>query len=71
MNYFDSYCRWEWVILEPPPAPEGGESKRTSSEFACNLVLLLSEGLGVASYFGGADARTVRPYMPAIAFDEE
>ena len=59
----------ERVMTSPGPS-EGGESERTASEFAYNLVLLLSEGLGVASYFGGADARTVRPYMPAIAFDE-
>ena len=59
----------ERVMTFPGPS-EGGESERTASEFACNLGLLLSEGLGVASYFGGADARTVRPYMPATAFDE-
>ena len=58
-----------YIRTSPGPS-EGGESERTSNEFACNLVHLLSEGLGVASYFGGADARTVRPYMPVIAFDE-
>ena len=56
--------------MTSPGPSEGGESGRTANKFAYNLVLLLLEGLVVASYFGGADARTVRPYMPAIAFGE-
>ena len=58
-----------YIRTSPGPS-EGGESGRTADEFACNLTLLLSEGLGVASWFGGADARTVRPYMLSTAFDE-
>ena len=57
-------------IVTSPNLSEGGESGRTASEFACNLPTPFLEGLGVTSYFGGADARTVRPYMLVIAFDE-
>ena len=57
-------------VMTSPGASEGGESERTAIEFACNLGLLLSEWQGVESNLVGADARTVRPNMPAIAFDE-
>ena len=50
MNYFDSYYRWEWVILGPPPAPPK-EGRADEQQVSLHVIWLppLSEGLGVAS----------------------
>ena len=58
-----------YIRTSPGPPKEG---RANEHQVSLHVIWLppLSEGLGMASYFGGADARTVRPYMPAIAFGE-